>query len=184
MTTTENEKKWYVLHTYSGYENKVKNNLESRTTSMGMQDYIFRVIVPEEEEHHQLKDGKDKVEMEKTFPGYVLVEMVMTDQSWYVVRNTPGVTGFVGSHGSGSKPAPLLDDEIQLILRRLGMSTRHIDFKADVGDTVRIINGAFSGLEGKITAIDHEKMKLKVNIDMFGRETATELDFDQVDKVN
>ena len=102
------EKKWYVLHTYSGYENKVKSNLESRAESMGMEDYIFRVVVPEEEKCEMTKTGKEKVEKLKTFPGYVLVEMVMTDQSWYVVRNTPGVTGFVGSHGAGSKPAPFL----------------------------------------------------------------------------
>ena len=173
------EKKWYVLHTYAGYENKVKENLESRATSMGMEDYIFRVVVPEEEKHETTKTGKEKVEKLKTFPGYVLVEMVMTDQSWYVVRNTPGVTGFVGSHGSGSKPAPLLDEEINHILHELGISSRHSNFDAEVGDAVTIIDGAFSGLVGKITEIDTEKMKLKVDIDMFGRETAAELNYDQ-----
>lgn len=117
------EKNWYVLHTYSGYENKVKANLESRAQSMGMGDYIFRVVVPEEVETEE-KNGKKKEIVHKTFPGYVLVEMVMTDQSWYVVRNTPGVTGFVGSHGAGSKPAPLLQEEINSILRSIGMSTR------------------------------------------------------------
>ena len=188
------EKKWYVLHTYAGYENKVKENLESRATSMGMEDYIFRVVVPEEEKHETTKQsnselrettktGKEKVEKLKTFPGYVLVEMVMTDQSWYVVRNTPGVTGFVGSHGSGSKPAPLLDEEINHILHELGISSRHSNFDAEVGDAVTIIDGAFSGLVGKITEIDTEKMKLKVDIDMFGRETAAELNYDQVDKL-
>ncbi|KRL38925.1 transcription antitermination protein NusG [Liquorilactobacillus uvarum DSM 19971] len=177
------EKNWYVLHTYSGYENKVKANLESRAQSMGMEDYIFRVVVPEEEEHETTKTGKDKVESKKTFPGYVLVEMVMTDQSWYVARNTPGVTGFVGSHGAGSKPAPLLGDEVELILRRLGMSSRHEDFDVEVGESVKIVEGAFSGLVGKITEIDPEKMKLRVDIDMFGRETATELNYDQVDKI-
>ena len=175
--------KWYVLHTYAGYENKVKENLESRATSMGMEDYIFRVVVPEEEKHETTKTGKEKVEKLKTFPGYVLVEMVMTDQSWYVVRNTPGVTGFVGSHGSGSKPAPLLDEEINHILHELGISSRHSNFDAEVGDAVTIIDGAFSGLVGKITEIDTEKMKLKVDIDMFGRETAAELNYDQVDKL-
>ncbi|KRM88833.1 transcription termination/antitermination protein NusG [Liquorilactobacillus vini] len=177
------EKRWYVLHTYSGYENKVKTNLESRAQSMGMENYIFRVVVPEEEEHETTKGGKEKVENKKTFPGYVLVEMVMTDQSWYVARNTPGVTGFVGSHGAGSKPAPLLEDEVELILRRLGMSSRHQDFDVSVGESVTIVEGAFKGLVGKVTAIDREKMKLRVNIDMFGRETATELNFDQVDKL-
>ena len=176
------EKSWYVLHTYSGYENKVKANLESRAQSMGMENNVFRVVVPEEEEH-EIKNGKDKVDMKKTFPGYVLVEMVMSDEAWFVVRNTPGVTGFVGSHGAGSKPAPLLDDEISQILRQLGMSTRHLDVEFKVGESVKIVDGAFSGLVGQITEVDDEKMKLKVNIDMFGRETATELDYDQVDEL-
>jgi transcriptional antiterminator NusG len=176
------EKQWYVLHTYSGYENKVKQNLESRAGSMGMDDFIFRVIVPEEEET-QTKNGKAKQVMEKTFPGYVLVEMVMTDESWFVVRNTPGVTGFVGSHGAGSKPAPLEPEEITSILHSLGMSARkttNVDF--DLGETVTIIDGAFAGMEGKVTANDKEKQKLRVTINMFDRETAAELDYDQVDK--
>lgn len=118
------EKRWYVLHTYAGYENKVSSNLESRIQSMGMEDNIFRVVVPEEEAH-EVKNGKDKVEMKKIFPGYVLVEMVMTDQAWYIVRNTPGVTGFLGSHGQGSKPTPLLPEETEQILHQLGMSARH-----------------------------------------------------------
>jgi transcriptional antiterminator NusG len=176
------EKQWYVLHTYSGYENRVKSNLESRAQSMGMEDFIFRVVVPEEEVR-EVKDGKAKDKIEKTFPGYVLVEMVMTDQAWYIVRNTPGVTGFVGSHGGGSKPTPLLPDEVELVLRRLGMSARHEDLDVEVGETVKIVEGAFADLTGKITEIDNEKMKLKVNIEMFGRETSTELDFDQVDKL-
>ena len=167
------EKKWYVLHTYAGYENKVKTNLESRAQSMGMEDYIFRVVVPEEE----------KVETLKTFPGYVLVEMVMTDQSWYVVRNTPGVTGFVGSHGAGSKPAPLLDEEIDHILNQLQGSQHQTDFDAEVGDAVTIIDGAFASMVGKITEIDAEKSKVKVMIDMFGRETMAELNFDQVERL-
>lgn len=176
------EKQWYVLHTYSGYENKVKANIESRAQSMGMEDYIFRVVVPEEEER-EVKNGKEKINTKKTFPGYVLVEMVMTDDSWYIVRNTPGVTGFVGSHGAGSKPAPLLKEEIEHILRKLGISTRHKELDVEVGETVTIIEGAFSGLTGAITEIDTEKQKLKVNIDMFGRETSTELDFEQIDKI-
>lgn len=176
------EKQWYVLHTYSGYENKVKANLESRAQSMRMEDYIFRVVVPEEKET-EVKGGKEKEIVHKTFPGYVLVEMVMTDDSWYVVRNTPGVTGFVGSHGAGSKPAPLRPEEINHILRSLGMSTRQHDLEVEVGETVKIIEGAFAGLEGVITEIDEERDKIKANIDMFGRETSTELDFDQVDKI-
>lgn len=177
------EKHWYVLHTYSGYENKVKQNIESRAQSMGMEDFIFRVVVPEQEER-EIKNGKEKISSKKTFPGYVLVEMTMTDDSWYVVRNTPGVTGFVGSHGAGSKPAPLLDEEISFILRDLGMSKREVDFDVEVGETVTIVEGAFSGLTGEITEVDNEKQKLKVNIDMFGRETSTELDFEQIDKLS
>ncbi|WP_302372695.1 transcription termination/antitermination protein NusG [Enterococcus asini] len=176
------ERNWYVLHTYSGYENKVKTNLESRAQSMGMGDYIFRVVVPEETDT-EVKNGKAKEVVHKTFPGYVLVEMIMTDESWYIVRNTPGVTGFVGSHGAGSKPAPLLQEEINHILRSIGMSTRQSDLKVAVGDTVKIIEGAFSGLEGQVAEVDEERQKLKVNIDMFGRETSAELDFDQVDSL-
>ncbi|MGX7059996.1 transcription termination/antitermination protein NusG [Vagococcus humatus] len=177
------ERQWYVLHTYSGYENKVKTNLESRAQSMGMEDYIFRVVVPEEEDH-EVKNGKEKITTRKTFPGYVLVEMIMTDDSWYVVRNTPGVTGFVGSHGAGSKPAPLLKEEIEHILRKLGLSTRHQELEVELGEVVTIIEGAFSGLAGTITEIDEDRQKLKVNIDMFGRETSTELDFEQIDRID
>ncbi|QIL46071.1 transcription termination/antitermination protein NusG [Vagococcus coleopterorum] len=176
------ERQWFVLHTYSGYENKVKENIESRAQSMGMEDFIFRVVSPEEEER-EVKNGKEKVTVNKTFPGYVLVEMVMTDDSWYVVRNTPGVTGFVGSHGAGSKPSPLLKEEIELILRKLGLSTRHKELDIELGEVIKIIDGAFAGLVGEITEIDHERQQLKVNIDMFGRETATELDFEQIDKL-
>ena len=177
------ENGWYVLHTYSGYENRVKANIESRALSMGMGDFIHRVVVPEETET-EVKNGKEKEIVHKTFPGYVLVEMAMTDESWYVVRNTPGVTGFVGSHGAGSKPAPLLQEEINSILRSLGMSTRNVELEVQVGETVKIIEGAFSGLEGQVTEIDEEKQKLKVNVDMFGRETSAELDFEQVDKID
>ena len=176
------EKHWYVLHTYSGYENKVKQNIESRAQSMGMEDFIFRVVVPEQEER-EIKNGKEKISAKKTFPGYVLVEMTMTDDSWYVVRNTPGVTGFVGSHGAGSKPAPLLDEEINHILGELGINKRDVDFDVEVGEVVTIVEGAFSGLTGEITEVDNEKQKLKVNIDMFGRETAIEADFDQIEKI-
>ncbi|MFD1439942.1 MULTISPECIES: transcription termination/antitermination protein NusG [Lacticaseibacillus] len=176
------EKLWYVLHTYSGYENKVKANLESRVTSMNMEDYIFQVIVPEEEEHEK-KDGKDKVKMEKVFPGYVLVEMVMTDESWFVVRNTPGVTGFVGSHGGGSKPNPLMPDEVATILHSQGMATTHSTLSFEVGETITIIAGAFAGMKGKITANDPDKQKLKATINMFEREVAADLDYDQVDKL-
>jgi transcriptional antiterminator NusG len=178
-----NEKRWYVLHTYSGYENRVKSNLESRAQSMGMQDYIFRVIVPEETVR-QVKDGQAKEVEEKTFPGYVLVEMVMTDQAWYIARNTPGVTGFLGSHGGGSKPTPLLPEEVDRIMKRMGMDVARTDINVAVGDHVKIIAGAFADLTGKVIEVDHEKMKLKVELEMFGRQTTAELGFDQIDTVN
>ena len=174
------EKEWYVLHTYSGYENKVKSNLLSRIQSMGMEENIFRVIVPEEEEV-EVKDGKTKPTVEKTFPGYVLVEMVMSDQAWYVVRNTPGVTGFVGSHGAGSKPSPLLPEEVEAILGRIGEKVHApVDLHVSVGDYVIITEGAFNDMSGKVVELDHEKQKIKVAIEMFGRETIADLEFHQV----
>ncbi|CZR01160.1 transcription termination/antitermination protein NusG [Trichococcus collinsii] len=181
METIENEKQWYVLHTYSGYENKVKLNIESRAQSMNMEDHIFRVVIPEEEQV-EVKDGKEKATTQKTFPGYVLVEMIMSDEAWFVVRNTPGVTGFVGSHGAGSKPSALLNEEIEVILKRMGMSTRMHDVKFEKGEPVTITDGAFNGLSGFVEEVDSDKGKLKVMIEMFGRETIAELDYDQVDK--
>lgn len=176
------EKKWYVIHTYSGYENKVRTNLEKRVETMGMQDKIFRVIVPEDEET-EIKDGKKKVTKKKFFPGYVLAEMIMTDDSWYVVRNTPGVTGFVGSSGQGAKPTPLLPEEVETVLKRMGVTDKpvHVDF--DLNENVRVIDGPFANFEGTIEQIDADKQKLKVHVNMFGRETPVELDFDQVEKM-
>ncbi|WP_100332778.1 transcription termination/antitermination protein NusG [Bacillus xiapuensis] len=176
------EKNWYVVHTYSGYENKVKANLEKRVESMGMQDKIFRVIVPEEEET-DVKNGKKKVVKRKVFPGYVLVEIVMTDDSWYVVRNTPGVTGFVGSSGHGSKPTPLLPEEVKNILKQMGMDDKRKDVDFDVKETVVVNEGPFANFEGTVEEIDYDKAKLKVLVNMFGRETPVELDFHQVDKI-
>ena len=173
--------RWYVVHAYSGMEKAVERNLRERIDRAGMQDQFGRILVPTEEVV-EVKNGKKSVTERRFFPGYVLVEMVMTDQSWYVVRNTPGVTGFVGSHGAGSKPAPLLDEEIQTILRSVGM-TRNADFDAEVGDTITITEGAFAGQVGKITEIDSEKMKLHAMIDVFGRETDAELSFDQVERL-
>ena len=175
-------KNWYVIHTYSGYENKVKMNLEKRVETMGMEDKIFRVIVPEEEEV-EYKDGAKKVTMKKFFPGYVLAEMYMTDDSWYVVRNTPGVTGFVGSSGQGTKPTPLFPHEVDSLLKRIGLkdSVVHVDFSVD--ENVRVNEGPFAEQIGVIEHIDVDRQKLKVLVDMFGRETPVELDFTQVDKV-
>jgi transcription termination/antitermination protein NusG len=176
------EKNWYVVHTYSGYENKVRTNLEKRVESMGMQDKIFRVIVPEEEET-EMKNGKKKVSKRKVFPGYVLVELIMTDDSWYVVRNTPGVTGFVGSSGSGSKPTPLLPEEVNAILKRMGVEEKRIDIDFEIGETVQVKEGPFANFTGTIEEIDKDKGKIKVLVNMFGRDTPVELDFSQIDKL-
>jgi transcriptional antiterminator NusG len=176
------EKNWYVVHTYSGYENKVKTNLEKRVESMGMADKIFRVVVPEEEET-EIKNGKKKVVKRKVFPGYVLVEIVMTDDSWYVVRNTPGVTGFVGSAGSGSKPTPLLPEEVTVLLKRMGVEEARIDVDYEIGETVRVKEGPFANFTGSIEEMDKDRSKLKVLVNMFGRDTPVELDFTQIDKL-
>jgi transcription termination/antitermination protein NusG len=176
------EKNWYVVHTYSGYENKVKANLEKRVESMAMQDKIFRVIVPEEEET-DIKNGKKKVVKKKVFPGYVLVEIVMTDDSWYVVRNTPGVTGFVGSAGSGSKPTPLLPEEVNFILKRMGVEEKRIDVDYTLGETVQVKEGPFANFTGTIEEMDKDKGKLKVLVNMFGRDTPVELEFTQIEKI-
>ncbi|MGM8365548.1 transcription termination/antitermination protein NusG [Virgibacillus sp. W0181] len=176
------EKNWYVIHTYSGYENKVKMNLEKRVETMGMEDKIFRVIFPEDEET-EIKDGKKKVAKKKVFPGYVLAEMIMTDDSWYVVRNTPGVTGFVGSSGQGTKPTSLLPHEVDAVLKRMGVDEKvvHIDF--EVKENVRVMEGPFADFTGTIEHIDLDKQKVKVHVNMFGRETPVELDFSQIDKL-
>lgn len=177
------EKNWYVVHTYSGYENRVKANLEKRVETMGMQEYIFRVIVPEHEEI-DLKDGKKRTVKRKVFPGYVLVEMVLTDESWYVVRNTPGVTGFIGSSGGGAKPTPLLPEEADRLLRQMGLAKREIgEIDIAVGDEIEVLDGPFEHFQGKVEEIDVDKGKVKVIVDMFGRETKMELDFTQIRKV-
>jgi transcriptional antiterminator NusG len=176
------EKHWYVVHTYSGYENKVKTNLERRVQSMEMQDKIFRVLVPVEEEV-EVKNGKKKTVMRKTFPGYVLVEMIMTDDSWYVVRNTPGVTGFVGSSGAGSKPTPLLPSEVRAILKQMGVEEAKPKVDFELKEAVRIVEGPFANFVGSIEEIHPDKQKLKVLVSMFGRETPLELDFSQVEKL-
>ncbi|WP_188456367.1 transcription termination/antitermination protein NusG [Virgibacillus oceani] len=176
------EKNWYVVHTYSGYENKVKTNLEKRVETMGMEDKIFRVIVPEDEET-EIKNGKKKVLKKKFFPGYVLAEMIMTDDSWYVVRNTPGVTGFVGSSGHGSKPTPLLPDEVDTVLKRMGMTEKVTQVDFEIKENVRVTDGPFSNFTGTIEQIDADKQKIKVHVNMFGRETPVELDFSQIEKL-
>lgn len=169
----EDRGKWYVVHTYSGYENKVKANIEKIVENRNMQDVIFEVRVPTEE-RVEIKNGKKKVTQKKIFPGYVIVKMIMTDESWYVVRNTRGVTGFVGP---GSKPVPLTDEEV----KSLGVEKVAVKLDANVGDSVKVISGPFEGFVGEILEINNEKQKVKVLISMFGRETPVELQFSQIE---
>lgn len=173
------DRQWYVIHTYSGYENKVKTNLEKRIESMAMEDKIFRIIVPVEE-IVDYKDGKKKITEKKVFPGYVLVEMTVTDDSWYVVRNTPGVTGFVGS---GVKPVPLTEDEINQILFNMGLDEPRPRVQFTVGEIVKVTSGPFVNFSGEVENINLDRGKLTVRVSMFGRETPVELDFNQIAKL-
>ena len=177
----EEKKLWYVVNAYSGHEQKVKDYLESRRESMGMENNIFRVIIPERTEI-EVKDGVKKEKVKKMFPGYVLVEMIMTDEAWYIVRNTPGVTGFIGSSGKGAKPTPLLPQEIDRILASMGMSRVNIDAEMNIGDVVSIIDGPFKGMSGKIDTIDSENNRLTIIIDLFGQETSVDVENYQVSK--
>jgi transcription termination/antitermination protein NusG len=178
----KDNRNWFVVHTYSGYENKVKANLERRIHSMGMQDKIFRVLVPMEDEV-EFKDGKRKITPKKVFPGYVLVEMIMDDQSWYVVRNTQGVTGFVGSPGPGEKPVPLQDKEVKTILKQMGIEAPKLKIDFKKGDRVKVTSGPFFDFTGVVDEIQPEKERLRALISIFGRETPVELEFFQVEKV-
>ncbi len=181
LLSEDPERKWFVIHTYSGYENKVKTNLEKRVSSMSMEDKIFRIVVPEEEQLELTKDGKRRTVKHKIYPGYVLVEMYLTDDSWYVVRNTPGVTGFVSS---GNRPTPLGSEEVLAIFSQMGVAEERPRPKLDieVGQNVRVRNGAFDGFIGVIDEIDEARGKLRVLVSMFGRETPLELDMTQVEK--
>ncbi|MBU0661209.1 transcription termination/antitermination protein NusG [Patescibacteria group bacterium] len=172
-------RRWYVLHTYSGYEENVKRNLSQRIDTFDMQNKIFGVLVPKEKKI-KIKNGKRTVIEEKIFPGYVLVEMIVTDDSWYVVRNTPNVTGFVGS---GTTPTPIDQKEVDALQKRMGIEdpTHKIDFAPE--DNVQIIDGPFKGFEGKISEVDDTRGKIKVLVSMFGRETPIELDALQVKKM-
>lgn len=174
------EKNWYVIHTYSGYENKVKANLEKRVESMNVGDKIFQILVPIEEVI-EVKAGKKKLVKKKIFPGYVMVEMILTDDSWYVVRNTPGVTGFVGT---GSKPIPLLEEEVENILKHMGLAEAGPKEIYNLGEIVRVITGPFQNFTGVVEEIYAEKVKLKVLVTMFGRETPVEVDYSQVQKMD
>jgi len=172
-------RRWYVLHTYSGYEENVEKNLRQRIESMDMEDKIFNILIPIEKKI-KIKNGKRKVVEEKIFPGYVMVEMVVTDESWYVVRNTPNVTGFIGT---GTIPTPVSDKEIKDLQKRMGVEEPKFKIDITIGSPIRIIDGPFKNLEGKIINIDEAKGKVKVNVSMFGRETPVELDFLQIKKI-
>lgn len=170
-----NPVRWYIIQTYSGYENAVKQDLERRVESMGMSDYIFRIIVPEETVIEKKADGKEKEKIKQLFPGYVFVEMIVTDESWFVVRNTPRVTGFLGSSGGGTKPVPLAPDEINQILLKIGVISKPT-YNHFMGKTVEVINGTWQGLKGEVVFVDNDQEKLIVDLDLFGRATPTELD--------
>ena len=169
------EPRWYVVHTYSGYENKVKTDLENKVKNIDLQDYFFDIIVPMEEQI-EIKEGKRKTNLKKVFPGYVLIKMIVTEKTWYVVRNTRGVTGFVGS---GTEPTPLSDEEI----RNMGFDEVPVTVDYEVNDTVRIINGVLENFVGIVQEINFEKSKVKVLVSMFGRETPVEMEFAQVQKI-
>ena len=172
-------RRWYVLHTYSGYEENVKRNLEQRVESMNMKDYILDVLIPTETKI-KIKNGKRKTVREKIFPGYVLVNMLVTDASWYVARNTPNVTGFIGS---GTTPTPMSDEEVKSLQKRMGVEEPEYKIDVNEGAAVRIIDGPFKDFEGKVSSIDESHGKVKVLVSMFGRETPVELDFLQIKKI-
>jgi transcriptional antiterminator NusG len=172
-------RRWYVLHTYSGYEENVARNLRQRIESMDMEDKIFNVLIPTENKI-KIKNGKRKVVTEKIFPGYVLVEMIVTDDSWYVVRNTPNVTGFVGT---GTTPTPISETEVKELQRRMGVEEPKYKIDVQVSSPVRIVDGPFKDFEGKVSEVDEARGKVKVLVSMFGRETPVELDFLQIKKL-
>jgi transcriptional antiterminator NusG len=178
LEVTSDQRLWYVIHCYSGYENKVRHNLEQRIETMGMKDKIFDVVIPTQEEI-EVKDGKRRVVERHVFPGYVLVNMILSEESWYVVRNTPGVTGFVGM---GNQPTPLRPEEVSQILRRMEAEAPHVKVTFKVGERVRIVDGPFNDFRGTVAEIDMERNKVRVMVNFFGRETPVELDFLQVEK--
>jgi len=177
--TYDDGRQWYVIHTYAGYEHKVKANLEQRIRTMDVQDKVFRVIIPTEEEI-EIRDGQKRSVQKKVFPGYVLVQMIMDERSWYVVRNTPGVTGFVGM---GTRPTPLSKKELQAIFRRMRAEEPRIKVGFSVGESVRIIDGPFADFVGQVSEINLERGKVRVLVSFFGRETPVELDFLQVERL-
>ena len=178
------EKQWYVVNTYSSHENKVRDNLLARVESMNLQDYVFRIIVAEHEVP-VMKNGQPtgKTKMKNLYPGYVFIEMIMTDESWYMVRNTPGVTGFIGSSGGGAKPFPVTREQIVPVLKRMGMIDAEMYNNYQVGDTVRVLNGTFEGSEGEIESINTETGEVSLSTIFFGRPTLITVKFSEVEKV-
>ncbi len=176
--TPSDTRNWYVIHCYSGYENKVRHNLEQRIETMDMKEMIFDVVIPTQEEI-EVKDGKRRTVERHVFPGYVLVNMILTEESWYVVRNTPGVTGFVGM---GNQPTALRPEEVSQILRRMEAEAPHIKVTFKIGERVRIVDGPFNDFRGSVSEIDQNRNKVRVMVNFFGRETPVELDFLQVEK--
>ncbi|MBQ3000858.1 MAG: transcription termination/antitermination factor NusG [Bacilli bacterium] len=178
MFDYENERAWYVIQSYSGCENAAKNNLERRIKSMNMEDYIFRVLIPETVRYEKKKNGELKEIVEKQFPGYIFVDMIVTDESWFVVRNTPMVTGFLGSSGGGAKPVPLPMDEVLPILRSCGVSVEP-NCQFAVGDEIQVLSGTFAGQVGNVDSVNEEEQMLTVLVDFFGRPTPTEIHFEE-----
>lgn len=179
----ELKKEWYVVNTYAGQENRVKENLERRVKTMGLEDLLFQIVVAEEKEI-EYKNGKPVEKTKNLFSGYVLVQMIMTDEAWYVVRNTPGVTGFIGSSGKGAKPFPVSQEEIDSVLRRLGRQDMSVQVDFEVGDTVEILNGAFKNSEGTVEKMDDDKKEATVLLILFGRETPTDIPYMDLKKVD
>ena len=178
------EKQWYVVNTYSSHENKVKENLEKRVETQNLQDYIFRILVAEHEVP-VMKDGKPtgKTKTKNMYPGYIFIEMIMTDEAWYMVRNTPGVTGFVGSSGGGAKPFPVTREQIEPVLKRMGMVDNDMYSNYQVGDLVRVLTGSFDGVEGNIESINQEVGEVTLNVIFFGRMTPITVKFSEIEKI-
>lgn len=183
MSKPEEQKLWYVVNTYAGQENRVKDNLLRRVKTMGLEDCLFQVIVAEEKEI-EYKNGKPVEKVHNLFSGYLLVQMKMTDEAWYVVRNTPGVTGFIGSSGKGAKPFPVSQEEVDNVLNRLGMNNVDVQIDIEPGDQVQVLNGAFKDAQGTVTSIDNEKNEATVTLILFGRETPTPFPFADLKKVD
>ena len=177
------DKQWYVVNTYAGHENRVKENLQRRVDSMGISEFMFKILVAEETEV-EYKNGKPVEKAKNLFPGYLFVQMIMTDEAWYVVRNTPGVTGFIGSSGGGAKPFPVSPEEIESILRRIGVGEKKINVDFTIGDRVKVLTGPLINIEGVVESMSNENCEATVLCVLFGRETPTEISYDDLQKID